>query len=313
MKRPRRRFGEASFRGKRTHGTAGESSAYGHWCFEAYDSPVTRLLHLLHPLLLAFVVVPTLARAESVKDLPQPTSYVSDLAGVIDPDSRVQMEALGAEVERETHSTIEIVTIHSLDGDSIEDFATQLEDKWKVGPKASDRGVLMIFAMNDRKRRIEVGNGLEGVLNDAKVGDIGRSMDAALEQGNVGQAILGGEQQIANDIAADAGVTLTPLPRQRQPQRQQHGGGFGFVPILFLILFLWFIFRGGRGGRGGGGPGGGLGWFVLGNLLGSGGRFGGGGGGGGFGGGDGGGGGDDGGFGGGFGGGSEGGGASGSW
>ncbi len=253
--------------------------------------------------------------AESVKDLPQPTSYVSDLAGVIDADSRAQMEALGAEVERETHSTIEIVTVHSLDGEPIEEFATALEDKWRVGPKGTDRGVLMIFAMNDRKRRIEVGNGLEGVLNDAKAGDIGRSMDPLLKQGQTGQAILEGEQQVANDIAADAGVTLTPLPQRQQPRQrssQRGGGGYGIVPIILIIVFLYFLFRGGRGGRGGGG-GGGLGWFVLGNLLGSGrGGFGGGGGGG-FSGGGGGGGSDDGGFGGGFGGGSEGGGASGGW
>ena len=252
-------------------------------------------------------------RAESVASLPQPTSYVSDFAGVIDAGSKAQMEALGAEVERETHSTVEIVTIRSLDGVAIEEFATALEDKWRVGPKGTDRGVLMIFAMNDRKRRIEVGNGLEGVLNDAKVGDIGRSMNAGLEAGNVGQAILGGEQQIANDIAADAGVTLTPLPQRPVQQKATRGGsGFGFLPILLLLIFLWLLFRG-RGGRGGGG---GLGWFVLGNLLGSrggGGGFGGGGGGGGFGGDSGGGGNDDGGFSGGFGGGSEGGGASGSW
>ena len=263
------------------------------------------------------------AGAEAVKDLPQPTSYVSDFAGVIDPDSRTQMEALGAELLREAHATVEIVTVHNLGGDSIDDFATQLEDKWRVGPKNTDRGVLMIFSMDDHKRRIEVGDGLEGVLNDAKVGDIGRTMVPTLQAGNFGQAILGGEQQIANDIAADAGVTLTPLaPRPQQRRPMQHTGGFGIFPLIVLGIFLFFMFRGGRGGRGGGGMGGGgLGWFLLGNLLGGGGRgrYDGGGGGfgggdGGFGGGGGGGGGnDDGGFSGGFGGGSEGGGASGGW
>lgn len=259
-----------------------------------------------------------LAQAESVKDLPaQPTSYVSDYAGVIDPVYRDQMERLAAEVEREAHATIEIVTVHSLNGETPFEFTQELFDKWKVGPKSSDRGVLMVFAMNDRKRWIEVGNGLEGVLNDAKVGDIGRSMIPQLEAGSYGPAILSGEKQVANDIAADAGVTLTPLPplpgRQR---RQERSGGGGFLAILFLFVFLWLIFRGGRGGRGGGGGrgGSGLGWFLLGSLLG-GSRGGYGGGGGGFGGdgGGGGGGNDDGGFSGGFGGGSEGGGAGGSW
>lgn len=264
------------------------------------------------------------AHAESVASLPaHPASYVEDYAGVLDAGSKARMEALAAEVEREAHATIEIVTVHSLDGDSIEEYATSLEDKWKVGPKASDRGVLMIFAMNDHKRRIEVGTGLEGVLNDAKVGDIGRAMVPDLQAGKYGVAVLGGEQQIANDIAADAGVQLTPLPRQptTQTSAAHSSNGLGFLPVLFVLVLLFFLFRGGRGGRGGPGGGSGLGWFLLGNLLGSsrgrynggydGGGFGGGGDGG-FGGG-GGGGSDDGGFSGGFGGGSEGGGASGGW
>lgn len=256
------------------------------------------------------------ARAEAVKDLPQPTSYVADFAGVIDPDAKAQMLELAAEVERQAHATIEIVTVHSLDGEAIEDYATQLQEKWKVGPKGTDRGVIMLFAIDDHKRRIEVGYGLEGVLNDAKVGDIGRSMVADLRSGDYGSAILGGERQIADDIAKDAGVTLAPLPgRSQQRQAQRHGGGgFGFLPLLLIILFFWLISRGGRGGRGGGGGMGSfLPWFVLGNMMGSsrrrddGGFNGGGGGGGGFGGGD------DGGFGGGFGGSSGGGGASGDW
>src|SRR5579875_2849189 len=172
-------------------------------------------------LLAAGVAVATAtAGAEAVKDLPaRPTSYVQDFAGVIDPGAKAQMETLGAEVEREAHATIEVVTIHSLDGESIEDFATQLEDKWRVGPKGTDRGVIMLFAINDHKRRIEVGYGLEGVLNDAKVGDIGRSMVPDLRKGDYGSAILGGERQIADAIATDAGVTLSPLPG-RPEQRQ---------------------------------------------------------------------------------------------
>ena len=266
--------------------------------------------------LLACAALP--AYAEAVKDMAQPTSYVDDLAGVIDPGAKAQMEALAAEVERETHATIEVVTIHSLDGDTIDDFATQLENKWKVGPKGTDRGVIMLFAINDHKRRIEVGYGLEGVLNDAKVGDIGRTMVPDLQTGDYGTAILGGERQIAADIAQDAGVTLTPLPGRPQAQEQSPSGGgrsWGFLPFLLIFLVIWFISRGGRGGRGGGGGGGGwLPWLLLGNLMGSGRRSAGGGGFGGDGGGGfGGGGGDDGGFSGGFGGDSGGGGASGGW
>ena len=146
-----------------------------------------------------------------------PTSYVQDFAGVIDAGSKQQMEQLSREVYQQAHATIVVVTIHSLDGESIEQFATDLEDKWKVGPKGTDRGVLMILAINDRKRRIEVGYGLEGILNDAKVGDIGRTMVPWLQRGEYGQGLLEGQQQIAKVIAADANVTLAPM---EQPVRQ---------------------------------------------------------------------------------------------
>ena len=243
------------------------------------------------------------APAESVNQLPQPKSYVSDFAGVIDAGSKQQMEQLSRAVYQQAHATIVIVTIHSLDGVSIEEFATDLEDKWKVGPKGSDRGVLMLLAINDRKRRIEVGYGLEGILNDAKVGDIGRTMVPYLQRGEYGPGLLEAQQQIANVIAVDANVTLAPLQhpvRQPEPQR----GRKDWLGILVFFVIIFFIFRGGR--RGGAGW---LPWFILGNMMGGGRR-----GGGGWGGGGGGGGGDGGGdFGGGFGGGSGGGGASGNW
>lgn len=243
------------------------------------------------------------AHAESVSQLPMPTSYVEDFAGVIDANSKQQMEELSRAVYEQAHATIEIVTIHSLDGVPIDEFTTDLEDKWKVGPKASDRGIIMILAINDRKRRIEVGYGLEGILNDAKVGDIGRSMVPWLQRGEYGQGLLEGEQQIANVIAADAHVTLTPLEHPvQQPAPQRGRNDWLGIIIFFVILFI--IFGGGR--RGGWLP-----WLILGNMMGGGrGGWGGGGGFGGGGGGSGDGGGD---FGGGFGGSSGGGGASGDW
>jgi uncharacterized protein len=238
-----------------------------------------------------------------VSQLPQPTSYVADFAGVIDANSKQEMEQLSYELYEKAHATIEVVTVHSLDGEDIDQFTTELEDKWKVGPKGSDRGVIMVLAINDHKRRIEVGYGLEGILNDAKVGDIGRSMVPQLQQEQYGPALLMGEEQIASVIAADAHVTLsTPMaqPVETQPVQQRRGNNWIGL-IVFIVILLLFM-GGGRGGRW-------LPWLLLGNLLGSGrgGEWGGGGDGGGFGGG---GGGD---FGGGFGGGSGGGGASGGW
>lgn len=244
--------------------------------------------------------------ADQVASLPAPTDYVSDFANVIDPASKQEIDEICAELDHEAHAQVAVVTIESLNGQPIEEFATELEDKWKVGPKNSDRGLLMIFAIKDRQRRIEVGYGLEGVLNDAKVGDIGRSMVPLLQQGQYGPAIVGGLQQIATDIAADAGVTLTPMQQQQRYREEPESQGSvclgAILRIIIFVVILIVVFTG--RGRGGGG----WLWFLLGSMMGGGGGGGGrddwGGGGGGGGGG---------GFGG-FGGGSSGGGgASGSW
>lgn len=265
----------------------------------------------------ALIVIPALfasglASAETPAKLSKPTTYVSDFAGVLDPASKQSMENLAAEVYTKAHATIIVVTVHSLDGQDIEGWTTDLEDKWKVGPKGSDKGVVLVFAINDHKDRIEVGYGLEGILNDAKVGDILRSVKPALQQSQYGAAIQSATQQVANVIAADAGVTLTTPQQQQAPvyhyRYQQSRHHFPWGIIIFIVIFLIIVSHGHGGGRGGGGGGGsGWLWFLAGSMLGGGGR---GGGDGGFGGGGGGGGGD---FGGGFGGGSGGGGASGDW
>ena len=168
-------------------------------------------LFAVFPLLLAgSSVLP----AERVQDLPAPTNYVNDFAGVLSPQTTASLNALCAQVDRQAHAQIAVVTIKSLDGEPIENFATALEDKWKVGKKGTDRGLLLIFATEDRKYRFEVGYGLEGILPDGRVGDIGRQMVPYLRQNDFDGAISMAVQQVAGVIAADAGVTLTAQPRR---------------------------------------------------------------------------------------------------
>src|SRR5215471_8593754 len=144
------------------------------------------------------------APAESVSSLPAPTGYVSDFAGVLGPSTKLRLENLCTQVDRQAHAQIAVVTIKTLDDDqSIEEFATALEDKWKVGAKGTDRGVLLLVVMNPRKYRIEVGYGLEGILNDAKVGDIGRTMVPSLRTARYDDAAKLGMTQISQVIAAD--------------------------------------------------------------------------------------------------------------
>src|SRR6202165_741424 len=273
-----------------------------------------RLLRIaLLPCLLLFGAC--LARPEDTKSI-HPSGYVTDLAGVIAPETKTRLESMCNELELKTGAQMAIVTVGSLEGESVETFAVDLFKQLGVGSKKDNRGVLLLVAPHERKYRIEVGYGLEPVINDARAGDAGRAMVPFLRQGDYGKAAEAAAWQLAKYIANDAGVTLSGQPPVgRIRNTGSRGGNLGLWFVLGLIvLFLVIASLSSRGGgRPGGGSGGsGLLWFLLGMLADTTGRRSGGGsggwGGGGFGGG-----GDGGGFGG-FGGGSSGGGgASGDW
>lgn len=244
--------------------------------------------------------------AEDIKTI-HPSGYVSDLAGVIRPEARTRIEALCAEVEEKTGAQMAIVTVKSLEGESVENYAVDLYKQLGVGSKKDNRGVLLLVAPNDHKYRIEVGYGLEPVINDARAGDAGRAMVPFLRANDYGTATVVAARQLAKYIADDAGVSLSGQP---PAPRNQYQGGRSSFPVFWIIVLVFIFLRvisglSGRGGRGSGGSG--CLWFLLGMLASNSGRQSGGSwGGGGFGGGGGG-------FGG-FGGGSSGGGgASGSW
>jgi uncharacterized protein len=246
------------------------------------------------------------------------TNYVNDFAGVLDASTQSRLNALCLQVDQKAQAQIAVVTVKSLDGQDVVSYAVALYQKFGIGAKGKDRGVLILLATGDHKYWTTVGYGLESILPDGKVGGFGREAVPLLKSGDYAGAVTLMTTRLAAVIAQDAGVTLDgqySLPVARQ--RPRWNGGVGVVVtilvILFIVIPLLRALFGGGGSRGGGG-GGGLG-FLLGMLLGmnSGGRYRGGGGFGGFGGGGGGGGFGGGGFGG-FGGGSTGGGgAGGSW
>jgi uncharacterized protein len=253
------------------------------------------------------------AAGEGTKTI-HPSGYVTDLAGVIATDTKGRLESLCNEVELKTGTQMAVVTVNSLDGESVETYAVDLYKQLGVGKKKDNRGVLLLVAPHERKYRIEVGYGLEPVINDARTGDAGRAMVPYLRQGDYSKATEVATWQLAKYIADDSNVTLSgqpPVGRQRNDE-----GGSTFIGLWVVLgVIVVFVIIGNLSSRGGGQRGGGSGgsgflWFLLGMLANSsGGRSGGGGnwgGGGSFGGGGGG-------FGG-FGGGSSGGGgASGSW
>jgi uncharacterized protein len=243
-------------------------------------------------LLAAFLSVPAAVRAERAEDLPQPTDYVSDFAHVLSPEAIARLDRICDQLDHsQANAKVAVVTIHTLDGMDSADFSNSLEDHWKMGKKGSEnRMVLVLLAVDDHKRRIEVGYGLEGILNDAKLGDIGREMVPALRANDFDGAVTGAVGEVAQVIAADAKVTLTDDAPAMTPQPARPHFNFGKL-ILVIIVLLFFGFRGllalglfgglrgpwigGGGGFGGGGGDSGGGGF--GGFGGDGGGFGGGG------------------------------------
>jgi uncharacterized protein len=237
------------------------------------------------------------ALAEQVGDLPKPTDYVSDFANVLSPEAITRLDSLCAQLDHSNaNAQIAVVTIHTLDGEDPAEFANALEDKWKMGRKGSDKGVLVFLAVNDHKYRIEVGYGLEGILPDGKLGDIGREMVPDLRANDFDGAVTLAVNEIAQVIAADANVTLS---EEEAPVTAHHRssthlstgilklffyliffGIFGIVRLLSHIGILprrWShrgLFGGGYYGGGsfggGGGGGGGFGGFGGGSFGGGG-------------------------------------------
>jgi uncharacterized protein len=242
-------------------------------------------------ILIFLSLLPTLSFAQDTVLPAKPTGYVTDLANVLSPQTRDQIAALCTEVDQKAHAQIAVVTVPTTNGQPIVDYTFNLATKWGIGPKQSNRGILILYAVNDHKYWTQVGYGLEPILPDGKVGGFGREAVPILRQGNYNAAVLLMTRRIADVIAQDAGVTLRGVPPEQRRVTQQEDrplGAFGTVILLLVIFGIIALIMRGSSGRGGPGGGSGSAWWIaplIGSTLGrrgwGGGGFGGGGGGGG--------------------------------
>src|SRR6266704_1912388 len=222
----------------------------------------SRIFHFFCLLLLS----PALAPAEQIQQI-HPTGYVTDFAGALSEAERARLEALCSELEQKTGAQMAVVTVQSLEGESIEQYSVDLFKHLGIGSKKDNRGVLLLLAPTERKYRIEVGYGLEPIINDARAGDAGRAMVPYLRQADYDSAVETAAWQLAKYIADDGGATLSGQP---PAVRNQNGRGNVGFPIFWVFLGLIIFFRAiaSLSGRGGGGSGGGgLLWFLLGMLA----------------------------------------------
>lgn len=105
-------------------------------------------------------------------DVPELKGYVNDYAEMMTPETRAALEAKLKAFEDSDSSQVVFLTVPSLEGDDIDDYCIRVAEKWKIGHMKKDNGVIFFASKSDKRMRIEVGRGLEGVLTDLIAGRI---------------------------------------------------------------------------------------------------------------------------------------------
>lgn len=208
-----------------------------------------------------FFVSPVLAKDPV---LPNYKGFLNDFAQVIDVDSAVQITRICRSVEASTGAELAVVTVPSIDPWDIELYSVELFKKWEIGKRKIDNGILFIFAVAERKVRIEVGYGLEGVLPDAKCGEIlDEYVIPSFKKGEFGQGMLMGTQAIAKRIVE------TYQGDGKFVDKEDESFGLIFFVILLVISAVVFLFSSSKTVSGiGAGIGAPVGWFYMGGLEG---------------------------------------------
>ncbi len=193
-----------------------------------------------------------------------------DQVNLLSPQAKAQLEQSLYQFQQSQKIQIQVFVTNTLNNEAIESVAIQIFDKWKLGDEKLDTGLLFLIAPNEKKLRIEVGQGLEGVVPDitAKriIADI---ITPYFKQGNFDQGVLEGVsslQHFATSGNYDENLKLAPAQNKKS---SSVGGGLIFLILLglWIIIFiispttgLYILSSFLSGGRGGGGSGGGGGW-----------------------------------------------------
>ncbi|MGE0614460.1 MAG: YgcG family protein [Bacteriovoracia bacterium] len=230
------------------------------------------------------------AASGAAPEIPELSRPVHDLTQSIPPSEVAALEGMIREFGSRANAQLGILITPSLEGRDIESYSLAVAEKWKLGRKGADRGLLLVLAPKDGQARLEVGYGLEGDITDAfskqVLDDV---MVPYFRKAQFGMGLMAGVQAIAKKLNVEIALAESASPpRKPERSRSANGGGPGLwfaLVALFLILSALNRMGGGRrhyyrgGGRRGGFGGGGFGGFGSGgsSYSGGGGSFGGGG------------------------------------
>ncbi|MEJ2095674.1 MAG: YgcG family protein [Deltaproteobacteria bacterium] len=192
--------------------------------------------------LAAIFLWPAAPVAANALEVPALKARVNDYAQMISPATERRLEQSLQDFEASQSTQIAVLTIPSLQGESIENFSIRVAESWKIGQKEKDNGAILVIARKDRKLRIEVGYGLEGRLTDLIAGRIIRQIiTPAFREGNYDLGILNGVQAMMSAVEGEFEAVPAHAPTERT------GGFSGF--LIPLIVFAFLIIQLGRVAR----------------------------------------------------------------
>ncbi len=166
---------------------------------------------------------------------PKPVGYVNDFAGVLDEGSKSRMTMLIAALKEKTGAEIAVVTVETTEPRAFEEYSVELASEWGIGKAGEDTGVLILLAMKERKVRIEVGYGLEGVIPDGLAGEIrDKSILPDLRSGNYGSGLLKGVQAVSGIIAKEYDVDLGSY-NTNEARKYTSSATAGLIRLIIII------------------------------------------------------------------------------
>ena len=181
----------------------------------------------------------TFSTAAFALDVPPLRGHVNDYAAMLSPATVQGLEADLTAFERSDSTQIVVLTIPTLEGETLEGFSIKVAEAWRIGQKKVDNGVIFLIAKQERKIRIEVGRGLEGKLTDLVSGRIIRSEIAPrFKAGDIDGGVKSGVAAIMAVVKGE----YTANPRDVGPaKRSIHPGHSVFTFVIFLMVACIFL------------------------------------------------------------------------
>ena len=198
-----------------------------------------------------------------VPDKPTAHIYVQDYANVLSPETETAIQEQGTKLYADTKAQVVVVTIESLEGESIKEYALEVLRKWGIGDKELNNGAVMLVVAGDHKARIEVGYGLEGALPDGLTGQIrDEQIVPALKKNDYDEGVLQGYEALVAEVQKEYNVTLDTQTGEEFRQARIDAGnaafwqdcsdfwdeygtaikvGFGLLIALIVIFIIWLM------------------------------------------------------------------------